>query len=122
MRNLHEWQLEVPESLDDDGVSEDVVDPDGEGEEDGDGRDDDGVREDAADRLEDGLSDPLAGVGGTGETSSLPRLRPSQHQPTVEEAESLRLGVNLQEDLRRLQGTAASSQIQRVSSESSPEM
>ena len=63
--------------MDDDGVSEDVVDPDGEGEEDGDGRDDVGVREDAADRLEDGLSDPLAGVGGTGETSSLVSLQTS---------------------------------------------
>ena len=106
----------------DDGVSEDVVEPDGKGEEDGDGRDDVRVREDAADSLEDSLSEPLAGVGGTGQTSSLPSLRPSQHQPTVEEAESLRLGVHLQEDLRRLQGSSASSQIRRVSGEASPEV
>ena len=79
------------------------------------------MREDAADSLEESLSEPLAGIGGTGQSSSLPSLRPSQHQPTVEEAESLRLGVHLQEDLRRLQGSSASSQIQRVSSEPSPE-
>ena len=120
--DLHEGQFEVPESLNDDGVSEDVVDPDGEGEEDGDGRDDVGVGEDAADGLDDGLGEPLTGVGGTGETSfSLSSLRSSQHQLTVEEAQSLRLGVHLQEDLRRLQGSAASSQIQGVSSEPSPE-
>ena len=107
--------------MDDDGVSEDVVEPDGEGQEDGDGRDDVWVREDAADSLEDSLSEPLARVSGAGQTSSLSRLRPFQHQPTVEEAESLRLSVHLQEDLRSFQGSSASSQIQRVSSEASPE-
>ena len=108
--------------MDDDCVSEDVVEPDGEGEEDGDGRDDVRMREDAADSLEESLSEPLAGVGGAGQASSLSTLRPSQHQPTVEEAESLRLGVHLQEDLRSLQGSSASSQIQGMSREASPEV
>ena len=120
--SLHERQLEVPESLYDDRVREDVEQPDGEGEEDGDGRDDVGVGEDAADSLDDGLSEALAGVSGADQTSTTPSLRPSQHQPAVEEAEPLRLGVHLQEDLRSLQSSPASPQIQRVASEASPEV
>ena len=80
------------------------------------------MREDAADSLDDGLSETLAGVGGAGQTSALTRLRPSDHQPTVEEAESLSLGVHLQENLCRLQGSPASSQVQRVSGEAGPEV
>ena len=82
------------------------------------------MREDAAEQLENCSSNPLAGEGRAGEARGLPPpppLRPLQDQPGVEEAQPLRLGVHLQEDLRRLQGASASSQIQGVSSEPSPE-
>ena len=43
MNNLHDWQFEVPEDLDDDGVCEDVTEPHDEGDEDEEGGDGAGV-------------------------------------------------------------------------------